>query len=84
MEALELTVIPIEFEPLATVSGTPLDGAAIDQLPVEFIEPRKVEFDASATVFAADKYIPFVGTEDPLGTNAVAVLVLDNVELVPE
>ena len=50
----------------------PLLGAANVQLPAEFTDARSVVFDANATVFAADRYMPFVGTVDAVGTNRAA------------
>jgi hypothetical protein len=51
---------------------------------VELILKRLVELVAKSNVFAADKYIPFVGTDAPLGMKADAVAVELNDALVPD
>jgi hypothetical protein len=58
---------------------TPLNVAA----PPELILNRLVELVAKSNVFAADKYIPFVGTDAPLGMKADAVAVELNDALNP-
>ena len=57
--------------------------APIDTLPLFEISITFVLFAESPKVFADGKYIPFVGTVEPVGMNAVAVDVLDIELLVP-
>ncbi len=59
------------------------ETAPIDIFPDDEISTTLVLFVAKFKVFAALKYIPFVGTVDPVGMNAVAVDVLDIELLVP-
>lgn len=71
-------------EPVAEIVVVFIVPELDESTPLELIVKAFVEFVANAKVFAADRYIPFVGTVELVGINAADVSVPVVVELPDE